>query len=541
MKEMGYVNKMVTNLSQSKIRYYAFGALILLFSPLGILLSHPLHTTALDMTVLAILFITYYTTATNPSHYLLLLLLAPAVLRLLLVRYMQGLSAPQTSAQKYLLALLTAATIAAQCAMYALREGLNIDFPSWLFRVSLTTSLLVLISIVWVPTSHEAAWEAQTAVLKDTGLYPHVHRYKKAGLSYILLDHPINSPHTAEQRQAEEAESQRAAHSLSHTNRHRSTANSESPRHSTPDTRTTAQPPSQQSKSAIFLLHGYGAGAAFWVHSMDTFSTLFDVYSIDLLGFGLSDHDPFTAKTPEDAEAHYVQSLHRLQSALKLDKVILLGHSFGGMIAAAYALRYPSLVSSLILVSPVGVPDAPEQLQFRGPAALSPFRHVMRWFWESGLNISSMLHFAGPIGPAAVRWIIGRRFGKLPQIAATPSFADYMYHINSGKGSGLSTLNALIAPGAFARLPLGRRMADKLTVPTHWLWGESDWMYTAECERVSERMRARGVSSDVQRIRGAGHQVSLEGLEAFNAAVLKIGREMQAESDGSKGKRFQDR
>ena len=534
MKAMSSFVRSVSDSPRSNLRYYVLAVLLLLFSPLGVLLSHPTYTTTLDFSLLVILLVSYYASVQHPSQYLILLLLVPSLLRLLAVRYVQGLVSAQTNSQKYMLALLSAATVAAEVAVYALCDELSIAFPRWLFALSFTTSLLVLISIVWVPTSHEAAWEAETAVLKDTGLYPHVHRYKKAGLSYILLDHTINSQHTLEQQQTEVMESEQAAHSLTHSNRHRSTANSESPRHSLADTPPSA-PLSPQSKPALFLLHGYGAGAAFWVHSMDTFAAVYDVYAIDLLGFGMSDHEPFTAKTAEEAEAHYVQSLHRFQSALKLDRVIILGHSFGGMIAAAYALRYPSLVQALILVSPVGVPDPPELESFRGPRAMYRFRHVIRWLWESGLNISSLLHFAGPIGPAAVRYVIGARFGRLPQVAATPSFPDYMYHINSGKGSGLSTLNALIIPGAFARLPLGRRMAEKLTAPTYWLWGEADWMYTAECERVIEKMKARGLHSTVQRIAGAGHQVSLEGLPAFNAAVMKIGHELTSQH-GAKGK-----
>ena len=531
---MATMDQLVRATAKSNLRYYLFGALLLLFAPFGVLLSHPIFPTTLDLSLLVILSLSYYTSGSSPSHYLLPLLLGSSLARLFAVRYIHGLSTAQTHSQKYTLALLCASTIAIQLAVYALRSELSIDFPGRLFAVSLVTALLVLASIVWVPTSHEAAWQAETAVLQDTGLFPHVHRYKKAGLSYILLDHQIASQHSTQQARDEQTEAELAAHSLAHSNRHRYTANSESPRPQNGDARSSA-PFSHQSKPALFLLHGYCAGAAFWVHSMDALAAVYDVYAIDLLGFGMSDHDPFTATTPEDAEAHYVQSLHRLQTALKLEQVVLLGHSFGGMIGAAYALRYPSLVQSLILVSPVGVPDPPEVESFRGPSFLFRFRHVLRWTWESGLNPSSLLHFAGPLGPLAVRFIIKGRFGRLPQIAATPHFWQYMYHINSGKGSGLSTLNALIAPGAFARLPLGRRMADKLSVPTYWLWGETDWMYTAECERVSERMRSRGARSSIQRIRGAGHQVNLEGLADFNAAVLKIGSRLVS-SDGANDK-----
>jgi len=41
---------------------------------------------------------------------------------------------------------------------------------------------------------------------------------------------------------------------------------------------------------------------------------------------------------------------------MKLDTLILCGHSFGGYIASIYALHYPDKVEKLLLFSPVGVP-----------------------------------------------------------------------------------------------------------------------------------------------------------------------------------------
>ena len=39
---------------------------------------------------------------------------------------------------------------------------------------------------------------------------------------------------------------------------------------------------------------------------------------------------------------------------MKLEKMILLGHSFGGYLSAAYALKYGKCVSALILADPWG-------------------------------------------------------------------------------------------------------------------------------------------------------------------------------------------
>jgi pimeloyl-ACP methyl ester carboxylesterase len=53
----------------------------------------------------------------------------------------------------------------------------------------------------------------------------------------------------------------------------------------------------------------------------------------------------------------YVQWLHKYIKSLKLtDTPVLLGHSFGSIICAAYAEKYPETIKRLILVNPIGAP-----------------------------------------------------------------------------------------------------------------------------------------------------------------------------------------
>jgi pimeloyl-ACP methyl ester carboxylesterase len=42
--------------------------------------------------------------------------------------------------------------------------------------------------------------------------------------------------------------------------------------------------------------------------------------------------------------------------------MVLLGHSFGGYLSAAYALKYPENVQHLILADPWGLPEKPVDL-----------------------------------------------------------------------------------------------------------------------------------------------------------------------------------
>jgi pimeloyl-ACP methyl ester carboxylesterase len=54
---------------------------------------------------------------------------------------------------------------------------------------------------------------------------------------------------------------------------------------------------------------------------------------------------------------NYVLWLHRYVKALQLkEPPVLLGHSFGSIICAAYAEKYPKTIKRLILVNPIGAP-----------------------------------------------------------------------------------------------------------------------------------------------------------------------------------------
>lgn len=79
------------------------------------------------------------------------------------------------------------------------------------------------------------------------------------------------------------------------------------------------------------------------------FSRLADRYQViyfDPFGVGKSDR----AKAPKEYTfARHVEDLEGLRRALGLARVNLFGQSFGGMVAQAYAIKYPQAVGRLIL------------------------------------------------------------------------------------------------------------------------------------------------------------------------------------------------
>ncbi len=74
---------------------------------------------------------------------------------------------------------------------------------------------------------------------------------------------------------------------------------------------------------------------------------------------------------------------------------MLLGHSLGGYLAAAYALKYPQRIHHLILADPWGFPEIPseEELSEMAPKWVRTIAGALQKF-----NPLAGLRFVGPLG-----------------------------------------------------------------------------------------------------------------------------------------------
>lgn len=112
--------------------------------------------------------------------------------------------------------------------------------------------------------------------------------------------------------------------------------------------------PAVANGKTIVLLHGKNFNGAYWERTIqELLKKGFRVVVPDQIGFGKS-------TKPET----YQYSFHQLASNtkalldyLKIDKVTVLGHSMGGMLATRFALMYPVDVEKLILENPIGLED----------------------------------------------------------------------------------------------------------------------------------------------------------------------------------------
>jgi len=103
-----------------------------------------------------------------------------------------------------------------------------------------------------------------------------------------------------------------------------------------------------QNKPTIVILTALASTCAEWLHLADTWQKDFSVLLYDRPGYGQSPESE-TTRSPESQALE----LKDLLEALGLTKVILVGHSLGGLYAYTFAKLYPQLTLGLVLIDPV--------------------------------------------------------------------------------------------------------------------------------------------------------------------------------------------
>jgi pimeloyl-ACP methyl ester carboxylesterase len=159
------------------------------------------------------------------------------------------------------------------------------------------------------------------------------------------------------------------------------------------------------------LLYLHGAGGLIWDPLLDALAAGHTVYAVEHPGARDSE-----ALTHLPGMWELVLFYDELLDRLGLDTAAVVGHSFGGMVAAELAANSPKRVSRLVLIAPIGlwrddtpIPDIagipPETLPGLvladpdGPLAgmLTPPPDDPQAKFEAAMRMASILHFIWPI------------------------------------------------------------------------------------------------------------------------------------------------
>jgi haloalkane dehalogenase len=284
------------------------------------------------------------------------------------------------------------------------------------------------------------------------------------------------------------------------------------------------EPPTEhripRDRGSVYVRDFAGSGPAFLLlHGFPDNSHIYDdlipylvsagrrTVAIDFLGFGSSDK-------PEGVQYSFPQQLGDVEAvveALKLDKVIPVGHDAGGPAAINFALRHPDRTAAVVLMN-VFYGEAPGLLV---PELIELFSHkplkaLARHFLTSPQQFAWLIEFQRELmlGDAAqahkARYqdllgpLIDNNFRQQP--SAAPAFAQMTSQLADEIGANTARLVEL------------RRSA----IPFVLIWGKNDpYLHVSAAEFLRSQLR-NGVLHGLE----AGHWPQIDATEETARIML---------------------
>ncbi len=239
---------------------------------------------------------------------------------------------------------------------------------------------------------------------------------------------------------------------------------------------------------ALVLLHGVGSGARSWVGQLKGLSHAFKVVAWDAPGYGQS--SPVAAAQPDASD--YAERLRLLLDALGIERLHLVGHSLGAIIATRFARDAGNRLLSLTLAAPSS-----------GHAGLPPQERIRL----RDARLDDLREF-GPAGMAQ------RRGPRLVSDGASSAVRDAVVEtmsriIPSGYAQAVRLLSVSDTANDLAQLPAG--------LPVQFILGGKDVITPSAATLKIAQVRPQ---AQVHTLDDCGHALYLEQPEAFNRLLV---------------------
>lgn len=248
----------------------------------------------------------------------------------------------------------------------------------------------------------------------------------------------------------------------------------------------------------LVLLHGNGSMVQDWATSgvLDGLASRHRVIAFDRPGFGHSARPRNKLWTPEAQADLLAQAL----SELGVPRAVVVGHSWGALVAAALGQRHPELVEELVLVSGYYFPSVRLDVALLSGPAVPVAGDLARH------TVAPLL--ARLIWPLLMRKIFGPR--RVPEkFHGFPR--EMAWRPKQIRAAAEET--AMMIPAAF-RL---RKGYGGLAMPVTIVAGEDDRVVSID--RQSARLHAAIPQSRLRRVPGHGHMVHQTAREDVLAAI----------------------
>jgi pimeloyl-ACP methyl ester carboxylesterase len=263
----------------------------------------------------------------------------------------------------------------------------------------------------------------------------------------------------------------------------------------------------ERSGSTHLLIHPMGSGAWSWMDVIGPLSARGLVIAPDLPGSGRSRP---RRRGAGDISAD-VQFLDDFTAALRIERVVVHGHSMGGLVGGLLAGRFPDRLERLVLTS-APLPGLPDPPRFPGAwrVGLAVARPVADVLVGAGIRLKA---------DAWRRWVEERDSSRLgsevsrtsPELLslATEEVGRLRlpWRVEGAVDAAISVLRALTVDEATTREAL-----DSIEAPTLVLWGADDRVIP---QRLIGEVGAAHPSWSSRIVDGIGHLLPWESPELY--------------------------
>lgn len=252
---------------------------------------------------------------------------------------------------------------------------------------------------------------------------------------------------------------------------------------------------------ALVLLHGNGLFNTDFELSglLDSAATGYRVIAFDRPGFGYSDRPGTSKWTPEEQALLLYKALHQMG----VERPIVVGHSWGTLVALAMALDFPKYIRAITLVSGYYYPSARPDVALLSPPAIPGIGHLLRY---TVAPLLGRLMWPGLIKRVFSPEPVPARFEQLPKwLALRPS-----------------QLGASAAETAMM-VPAAKRLSERyheLVMPVAVIAGHDDKICDVEHNAI--RFHKEVQHSDLVIEEGVGHMAHYADPAQIMEAVARL-------------------
>ncbi|MGJ8686575.1 MAG: alpha/beta fold hydrolase [Spongiibacteraceae bacterium] len=248
----------------------------------------------------------------------------------------------------------------------------------------------------------------------------------------------------------------------------------------------------QAAKTPLVLIHSHYFDSLMWRPLIAELGDELPIISYDLSSHGLTGPE----RNGDYSMARDVEILQQLLAHLGLERVALLGSSYGGNVAFHYAAQYPEQVASLVLINSGGLKR--EQSARRNAAGIPDWFYKVFYFVPTG----AYRQF--------IEWMV------FDPAVVTEELVARFHHMFRGAGNRRAELKRM------ASFDVGAPAAVLANVkaPTLILWGrENPQLPVVQASKFLTMLPA-AASAELRIIDQAGHLLPWE-KPAETAAELK--------------------